>query len=295
MSAFTFGVGLSLLASVFKAGKGITTKLAVGRTDEYATTWAYRFVAAIIFAIALFITQGFEIPRNPMFWMALGISSIGYTISSILLTKAYKVSDISLIAPLIAFVPIATSVPAWVILNETPTPVAAIGIVLVSIGAYTLQIHKKDKGLMEPIRAIVRDRGAQYIALFLLVVAVLPSVDKIGLQYAPPLLWVFSTTAVVSLLLSVLLLGRGASPGTAAMQEEWKVLVLLGFLNAGLNLVQAHAYTVMDVAYVQAIKRASILLVIVAGWIIFEEEHIRQRFLGGSIILIGIILIILFG
>lgn len=295
MSAFITGVALSLLASLFKAGKSITTKLAVGGTDEYATAWGGRFVAAVCLGTVLFLTGGVELPMERMFWLALGITSIGFAASTVLLAKAYKVSDVSLIAPLIGFVPIATSIPAWVLLNETPTVLAGLGILLVTVGAYTLQLHEHENGYLEPLRALARDQGAKYVAAFLLIVAVIPSVEKLGLRHVSPLLWTFSTMSLMAIILSGILAHRRHEPGTVAIREEWPVLVLLGVFSGGLLLAQSYAYTMLNVAYVQAIKRASLLPVIGAGWVMFDEAHIRQRLLGGGIILIGISLIIIFG
>lgn len=294
--SFSVGVLLSLLASVFKAGKGITTKFSVAQTDDaYLTSWGYQMFATVAVGLGVILTGQFTVQTAAIFWIALFVTVVGFSASTLLLTKAYKVSDVSLIAPLVAFVPLATSVPAWVILDEQPTILAGVGILSITLGAYLLQLHEKETGFFEPLLALGRDRGAQYIAIFLVVVSIVPTFEKIGLQYTSPLIWVFVTYFFESITLFVVLLVVRSIGEVREIKHGWKSVALLGLITAALSLTQSYAYTILDVAYVQSIKRASLILVVLAGWLIFDEDHIKQRLIGGAVICFGIILIIIFG
>jgi len=78
----------------------------------------------------------------------------------------------------------------------------------------------------------------------------------------------------------------------SSFKSGWKILFVLGLFHAGLWFVQARAYTLIDVAYVQAIKRSSILIVIIIGKLYFKESKIPQRILAASIMTLGVILVI---
>lgn len=286
------GIGLSLLAGVFKAGKSISTKISTTTAGEYVTSWVFRTVSTILFAIGVFLTTGFSIPFTPQFWIAASFNAIALSATTLLITKAFKISDISVIAPLMALLPILVTVPAWIVLGEQPTLLAGVGIVLVVIGAYLLEVRSKSDSFTKPFTRLRTDRGAQYIGIMLIIASVVPTVDKIGISYTEPLIWVFTTHLGMTLILGVIML-KYEPTWKADIDSSWKPLLLIGGFNALLWGTQVFAYDLTQVAYVQAIKRGSIFLSIIAGYVIFDEGNIRNRFIGATVIFIGVACVVL--
>jgi uncharacterized membrane protein len=283
------GVFLSGLAIFFKAGKSISTKIGVTNAGEFVTSWSFRFVSFILFSIAVFVLGEFTIPSSSVFWMALVFNSCALSASSLLISKAFKVSDISVIAPLMALIPVVVSIPAWIVLGEDPSLLAGIGLICVTGGSYMLEL--RSDGFLAPLKRIKDDRGAQYIGLMLLIVSVTPTLDKIGLSNSSPLVWVFYLHFVISIILG-LFVYVFEDDWESGMRNNWKVFVLIGLFNALVWAAQIFAYEVMYVAYVQGIKRASILISIIAGYFLFGEENIRNRLVGGVFIFVGVLLIV---
>lgn len=290
--AVGLGISLSLFAAIFKAGKSISTKLGVSAAGVYITSGVYRFISTILFAIALFGVGGWMLPADPVFWSAAILNSIALAATTLLITSAFKISDISVIAPLMAILPVLVTVPAWVLLGQQPTLLSGTGIVLVVVGTYLLEVRSRTDSFLKPLYRLKTDRGAQYIGLMLIIAATVPSIDSIGISVSSPLLWVFTTHFGMSIILLTGMMYK-ESKWRSDFQTNWKAFVVIGLFNAVLWITQAYAYEVTQVAYVQAIKRSSILLSISAGYLIFEEEHISKRLLGGSIIVCGIIAVIL--
>lgn len=286
------GVLLSIGAAGLKSVKDITTKVGAENADEYITSLSTRLFALPVFAVALVLVGQFRIPTNTTFWVALLVNISLLTLTTILIAKAYRVSDISIIAPLMSFVPVMTVLPAWILLGEVPSPLAGGGIVLVSVGAYVLGVQSTAEGVLSPIKNLTTDRGAQYIVVMLLLVGVVPSVDKIGLQNSSPLLWVLATHLGMSFMLGGIAFTKSRTTAKTDFSNNRLVLVTLGVVNAVLWIAQINAYAVFPVAYVQAIKRGGIVLSIVAGYYIFNEEHIRKRLIGGTIIIVGVAAVI---
>jgi len=191
-----------------------------------------------------------------------------------------------------AFVPVMTVLPAWILLQEVPSVLAGGGIVLVSVGAYVLGVQSTEDGILAPVKNLTTDRGAQYIAVMLVLVGVIPSIDKIGLQNSSPLFWVLATHLGMSLTLGAIAFTQSRTTAKADFSNNKIVLVTLGVVNAILWIAQINAYAVFPVAYVQAIKRGGIVLSIFAGYYIFDEKHIQERLVGGTIIIIGIVAVI---
>lgn len=289
---FNIGLGVffSGLAALFKAGKSISTKIGVTNAGEFVTSWSYRVVSFILFSIAIFGLGKFVIPSGSVFWIVLIFNSFAYATSTLLISKAFKVSDISVIAPLMALIPVVVSIPAWIVLGEDPSLIAGIGLISVTCGSYMLEL--RSDGFLAPLKRIKDDRGAQYIGLMLLIVSVTPTLDKIGLSNSDPVVWVFYLHLGISIVLG-LVMYLFEDDWESGLQSNWKVFVLIGVFNALIWVAQIFAYELTYVAYVQGIKRASILISIIAGSLLFGEENIRNRLIGGVFIFVGVLLIVI--
>ena len=294
MSA-SIGILLSLFGAVFKAGKEITVKSGAIVSNEYTTGWAYRFFSVFVFAAVLFVWQSeIIITDMSVFAGSLIVASVLFTITTLLTTRALKISDISIVGPVLALIPVVTSVPAWILLGQEPSLGGWLGLILVSIGVYVLQIHSVSEGLLEPIKLIAYDKGAQYAVLALVFISVIPSIDKIGIDASTPILWVFSTHLTMSVWLFVIMLWYD-SDWTHTVSDNLRVFLAIAGFNSVLWVAQAYAYTYLPVAYVQGIKRASIILLVLAGYLWFDESHLRNRIIGALITFLGVLCIIFFG
>lgn len=286
------GIGLAFGSAFFKSAKSITTKIAATGTDSYTTSFATRAIGIFIFGFLVIITGQYAIPESNEFWIALSINSILLGVVTILFAKALQISDVSIISPIMALLPAFVAIPAFFILGEVPSTFAGLGLIFVCIGAYTLNINSKDQGYLEPIFKIVTDRGVQLAFIGVLVGATVPSFDKIGIEASNPFLWVLATHIGSSIFIGLLVI-LIHDDIKEKFQENYRVLITVGFASSMIWVFQSYAYTYTQVAYVQAVKRVSILISVAAGYYIFQEENIKDRFVGAILMLIGVSLIIL--
>lgn len=288
----SYGVILGLLSSFFKSSKSVTTKIASTDTNEYVTSFSTRFFSIPVFIIGLIITDSFVLTYSDTFVQALTINSLSMVATTILIAKSLKISDISVISPLLAFVPVFVTVPSYLLLGEVPSNLAGFGIISVTVGAYVLNTSDSDSGYLEPIKRVASDRGAQYISIVLLIVSVTPSIDKIGIQETSPLTWILSTHITASVVLLVVALLTSSSI-SEPLRNNIKILLLVGLSSSMIWVFQSYGYTLTQVSYIQALKRVSLVFSVVAGKFIFEEDNIRRRLISSLIILVGVLAIIL--
>lgn len=284
------GIVLAFCSAFFKSSKSITTKLATAGTNSYLTSFATRLMGVPIFIFLVIVANQYMIPEDIDFWYALVINSILLSISTIFFAKALQLSDVSIISPIMALLPIGVTIPAFFLLNEIPSISAGLGLVLVGVGAYTLNINVKKYGYFEPLKRL-SEKGVQFAFLGIIFASIIPSVDKIGIQASNPFLWVLAIHIGSSLLLGlivVIICDEFKKP----IQNNFKVLVGVGIASSLIWVFQSYAYLYTQVAYVQAIKRVSILLSVGAGYYLFNEKHIKERFTGAFLMMIGIILIV---
>lgn len=285
----TIGLLLALGSAVFKSTKSITTKIAAVGTDEYITGFATRIIGAFIFLSLILTLQSFYVPDDRIFWIALSINSVLLGLTTILFTKGLKISDVSIISPIMALIPVIVTIPAFFVLGEVPTVTSGFGLILVAVGAYVLNIGERSDGYLQPFRKIAVDRGVQYTIIGLITAAFIPSFDKIGINASDPFTWVFyqHLGSAIFILFAVFMFTDDRSLD----RGEIKILFVVGLANSVIWVFQSHAYDLTQVSYVQAIKRVSILISVVIGHYYFEEENLRERISGAFLMLVGIILI----
>jgi len=128
-------------------------------------------------------------------------------------------------------------------------------------------------------------------------------IDKVGLiaggsDLKAAILW----TAVFNLVSSIIMFPLALiSLGKLRKSEYQKLPAVQEFIGSGGNkmfltglfngtggMFQMMAVNFIDVAYVNAIKRFSIVLSVMVGAFIFKEEDFRSRMLGASIMFAGV-------
>lgn len=286
------GIALGLCAAAFKSTKSITTKIASTGSDIYTTSFFTRIIGVIIFSVLVFIFKGYYLPTPPEFWISAVINSIILGLTTLIFAKALEISDISLISPIMSLLPVVTIFPAIVLLNEIPSVWGFLGLISITVGAYLISLDQSSDSYLQPIISLKDDQGVRLAVFGLVIAAIIPSIDKIGIQNSDPLTWVLATHIGSSVILIIFMLLK--TPNISSeIKRNWKVLILVGLSSSIIWIFQSYGYTYTHVAYVSGAKRTSILLSVIAGYYIFGERNIRQRLIGSGFILIGVLLIIL--
>jgi len=147
---------------------------------------------------------------------------------------------------------------------------------MVFAGSYILNISKINAGLLEPIKAIFKERGSVYILIVVLIWSITANLDKMGVSSSSPVFWSFSMSVGLGVL------GLLALKLRMSFNFPFLYLSLADTLS---TLFQMIAISLIPVPYVISIKRLSVLFSSLWGII----------FLGEGTNLIGILFMILGG
>ena len=289
------GFLLAFFVAVAKAVKNITTKIATTETDEYVTGWSFRAVSALLLVPAAVLFNSTKLNFELIFWGPLVINAFAVAAITIIRTRAFRLTDVSIISPLFALTPVAVAIPAWFLLNQIPSVVGLTGLLIVVVGTYLLYFDTSHTDLFEPLQRLRSDRGVQYAALSILIVAAIPSLDTIGIRASSPLLWTASKSGVTAVILLPILgyVRTDVSKTAAQISESLGTLLLIGISTSVIALIQAYAYLFIDVSYVQAIKQVSIVISVLYGVTWLDEPNTRYRLIGSILIFLGVAAIIL--
>jgi len=219
-------------------------------------------------------------------------------LANLLFLRSVQISPLSLSTPYLAFTPVFSAVPAFLVYNEVPTTWGFAGILTVCLGAFFLNPGNRSHGWAAPLWALWKERGSLYMLIVAALWSITPVLDK-GAAVETSAMW---HTLVLSFGVAIIFLGgrvlrdRGASVLVEEISEEPFWVAASGLFAVGAMVLQLASYEYIDVAYVETIKRAvGVMGSIVAGWMLFDESDIARRLLGAAVMTAGVAMVILGG
>ena len=153
---------LSLAAALFQVPRNTTMKRLGHALDEYINVWG-RFTFLLPFAFVGSVVSGWPELKPGFFgWcVAFGVCQ---TLSTLALSKALKLSQISLVTALWK-VSLLILLGLGVLIGERPSVLGVTGVVLSALGVYLLNVRSAHISLWEPLRVLFTDRGQRYTLL----------------------------------------------------------------------------------------------------------------------------------
>ncbi|MDP3395346.1 MAG: DMT family transporter [Methanoregula sp.] len=301
---------LALLGAVTNATYFIIVKKYITALDpKLLTGIGFTFGGCLLFLLSAL--RGFP-SIGPDFFAAVAITSVLNIIGLSLIFKALTSSDLSLSVPMLSFTPAILIGTSYIILHETPSMFGFAGICIIVSGSYVLNIAQEHEHYLDPIKAMMQNRGSWYMLIVAFLFAVSINFDKIALLNSDPFLGMALTVTTIGIALLLICAyshyaGRKRLQVHSGNADEALLHVravpvqrffLLTLLIGGFVAVEAAsinvALTLQIVPYVIAIKRLSIIFMVLYGTLVFSEGDIGKRVMGASLMVAGAIIILLF-
>ncbi len=284
---------LALATAVFAASEAAAVKRFLGDLSIWELS-AYPMLYSL--PLFLLLLPFVAVPElQPGFWsnllLLLPVNAAGYLCT----LRGITLAPLSLTMPFLAFTPVVVLLTGLLLLGEQPTLWGLVGILAVIGGSYVLHLdsaapHK----LLEPFRAVLRERGTRYVLLASVVYGFSAVMGKLLIQqssalFAGALFFLVHNTLFV---LAVLLFRR-CNPGRLLARPRAGLLTgALFFLHCFCHF---KAIALAPAAYMISVKRLSGLFSVLYGAVVFKEQHIPLRLLGAACMSLGAACIVLFG
>ncbi len=216
------------------------------------------------------------------FIVASLVIHVGYRL---FLVMAYEAGDLAQTYPLArGAAPLMTTIGAIFLLAELPTPLAILGIMLLSAGTL-LMSFRGGAGLGK------LDRRAVGFALTTSIfVAAYTLTDGTGARLAATAssyaAWLFLCDGLVSIAIGFVYRGRGL---LSVMKTEWHVGVLTGLLSAASYWIAMWAMTKAPIASVAALRETSILFAMLISVLALHEKMTGWRIAAALCIVAGVV------
>ncbi len=199
---------------------------------------------------------------------------------------------ISLMTPVLSFIPVFMLPWTFVFFRETPSLLAFTGILLVGIGALLLKM----KGNILSFRYLLKDKSVLTMMGVASIIALTTTSDRIAITVSSPLTYAFIWT-----LGSTLIMG-GWSVHTCRQKKSsfrfsfhiivqgifWTMAFLCQMLGIEQTLDMPNGVT-----YVKLFTMFHILISVILGGLYFKEENLKQRIFAAVIMMSGAVLVVL--
>ena len=282
---------LSILTAISEAAKDVFSKKRLRSSNAYMVAWSYRLFSLPFLLPLLFFIDIPEISTE--FWFALFLSGGLNVVTTILYMKAISQSDLSLTVPMVAFTPLFLLVTSPIIVGEFPNLAGVLGVVLIVVGSYFLNIKEVQKGLLAPFKSLVSQKGPRYMLLVAFIWSLSSNFDKMGVNASSPLFWAITVNVFIAFAMMPVVLYK-VRRQSLDLITNWEKYLPIGMLGAATLIFQMLAINLTLVAYVISIKRTSAVLVVIAGSLFFKEKGTTYRLVGSLIMIAGVVLISLF-
>ena len=261
--------------------------------DETINVWG-RFAFLVPFVAVATLWKGTpEIHEG--FWSSCFLFGFSQTLAVLGLSRALKLSDLSLVTPLWKLSLIILVIWGYFALGEQPSLGGLAGVLVSLAGVYLLNTNRTRTTWWAPFAAAVTDPGQRWTLLSALFYASSVVFMKQLVLTSDPYFGTFMAYLSATAVITPYAIVRSGHQFKRVL-ELWREFVLLGAFAAISILLGAVAYTLTLSSYVEALKQVEILFALFIGYLVFHERaRVRAIWPGALAILTGAVMIRLWG
>jgi drug/metabolite transporter (DMT)-like permease len=273
---------LVLAAAAIHATWNALTKRA---QDQLAFLWSSVSLATVVLlpvGWAFLPPEG--VPRAA--WPFLVATSSIHAAYFYALGRAYGSGEFSLVYPIarglgVALVPVA----AVFLLDERPSPLGALGVLLVVAGIVGINVAAAG-----PRRLM--SAGTGWALVTGLSIAAYSLVDKAGVARLHPVPYI-AILGVGMCLLLVPAMARRRAALAREWRTNWRTVLVASTLNLTSYLLVLFAFRLSKAGYVVAAREISIVLSVLIGRLWLGERRVGRRLAAAGLVLAGVICVAL--
>ena len=282
----TIAIGLVLVSALLHALRSLFTKES---GDKQIFLWLYSIMALLFFSPLFFYFLYRVGITDPVAYTWCAISGFIHFLYWIFLTNAYKEGDLSHVYPIMRSSPALVLVIAILFLGEQVSFQGVIGILLVAVGVYIINMKRiSGEQLLAPVKSLGHDRSTQFAFLTLISVALYSIVDKSAVNHIHPVLFAFFHLFFGMCYYTPYIF---ITKKTGDIKKEWQSgrgrIIISGIIGIVGYALILFAFTMERVSYIVSLRQVSVVFAVLMGSHFLKEKHQGIRLAGALIIFAG--------
>ncbi len=287
---------LALIAALLNVAENMLRRLRKGYADPLQFAWLiYSFGAPI--SVVPFLLSGssghVQHLDMPYFIAIVTICAV----TAVMLARAFQISEVSLLVPILTFLPVFRLATSYLMLGEIPSVVGIVGVIVIVAGAYYIHAVGRQKSVWMPLVNIYKDMGSMLVLGCVFLWSISTNIEKkMYVQgYSAELIAMIMYVGVW-VILSVVILIKKQIGLKEVIKKYWGVAAFIALISVAIFIIQTVAIgTAPSVSYAIAIKRLDVPLSVLAGWVFYREMYVKRRLVGAIAMCAGAVLIYLWG
>lgn len=281
----------ALLSALFISMRKIPEKRLTHTIHYFTFGWALQLFALPVITVTWLLAGDFFNPLTlgPSFWLPiLFMWFVFCPLSSFLYVNALRHSELSKVSPLQSLGPIFALLLGWPLLHQAPSLAALVGITIVVLGVYVLNL--KGKYLHNPLGIFKGDTASVYMLLNIMLIAVAGALSAIAIKTSEPLFFGFVSLAGSMPILYAC--ARACKVNESAVIKRHIVPIsIAGGLFGVSHLTYMIALSLGPLAYIGAVRGSSAVIGAVLGIAYLKESVTVPKIVALSLITIGSIIV----
>lgn len=289
-------IALSLLSALLESFSSLFRKQAtIGRRD-------FRLIPILSITFALPLTTylavtsvragGFDYTEGVIWALLL---SVALNVIAIWIRyKALKIGDLSELEPLSKVAPASVLLTSWLLLGESPSLYGIAGVLLIVVGALHLSSSLHGINIAKSFTTLWKKPATRLMLIVVGLWSITVNLDKVVAQTMS--VYVYVWLLHIGILVGLIIMHRPSIKElvSLARAKKWVIFGISICMTLALVL-QVTAVTQTYVSYVMAVRSLDVLITVFLGMYVLKEKDFVRRFIGATIMLIGVITIALAG
>lgn len=248
---------------------------------------------AVLSLPLLFFVDFGSLPIKPLLYGLL-FSALPSAIGFYLIARSIRHLEVSIVGPLYVLNPAMVAVMAYFFLGEKTTLLQIVGIVILLVGSYILELNSTHN-LLDPIKAFAKSKYLHLMLIALLLYSIGTIYDRyIFVNYEIPVFsyFVLFNIAIGFMMSLVYLVMHRSTDGiTHGLKNYGAALLWISISEMLARLTMFFAVNAAYVSLATAIRRMSAIFTVIIGGEIFHESHLVRKTVATAIMVMGAILI----
>ena len=284
-----FAVGASVLVAILTIIEKKT--LIKEHAMKFSTVLA---LFNVIISVVYLPKVNFNISGTALFFTY--IASVFGGLAFLFLAKGVRHTEVSLSSPLLNFGPAVTAILAFILLHEALSIWQILGIAVLIVGTYVLEVDHSVEHLMDPFKRLIKSKYVHFIFFAILMYGLASIVDKhvisnLGINTFTYLFFAHLFIAFNYFVMISIYYG-GTKDIVDGIKNSGKYIIIIAVLITLARLMMLEAISIALVSLVIPLKRLSTLFVTIFGGKFFHEKGLKLKIIGCIIMLGGVFFVV---
>jgi len=290
---FLHWLSLTLICAFALASADALTKRALPDRDVRELTLV-RFTVPGVLLLPWLLAH--PLPAFPVaFWLWMAALLPAEIVAMLLYQRAIRDHPLALTVPYLAFTPGLVAVIGWVVLGETVSATGLAGILLIVFGGWLLNIRRTVgdgfwRQVAAPLAVVWQNPGSRQMLGVAVIYAFTAVGGKHAMAYGTPETFGALYFALLGLL-TLLVFGMTNPTRLNVIPERPLAVLGVGALMAVMVVTHFMAISMVEAAYMIAVKRTSLLFGILYGALLFREANLGRNLVAGTLMVAGVALV----